>query len=172
MDNYIKLIFVFAILLIVYSCSNKKEVENANQPKKTVFKNVTTKQAASFVSISTKIASLPRYDFYKIKDPFVSPIAAKPAKHPNVPVKPAKPTERYELEKYRLLGIVVEKKVRTAIFEDPDGKGWVVKEGMTLGNEGFRAKKITPNGVLFEEVGKDATGKKKGSEIFISIKKN
>ncbi len=166
--------FLALLAVILTSCGEKgQDTQSASAPKKAVLTNMTSKQAASFESISAKIASLPKYDFYRVKDPFFSPVVQQSVKQvkSGVAAKNLKPTQKFEIEKYKLLGVVTEKKTKAAIFEDPDGKGWVLKEGMQIGNEGFKIKKISPEGVTVEEVVVDESGRKKSSEMFISIKK-
>lgn len=163
------------IMFFLFSCENKKEeAKNISVPSsKATFKNITTKFAVTFEGISSKIAALPKFDFYKVKDPFFSHIVQLSVKQTKTvsTIKNLKPTQKFELEKYKLVGVVVNKKARTAIFEDPDGKGWVMKEGMHVGNEGFKIKKIIPDGVIVEEIITDSLGKHKSNERLISLKK-
>lgn len=173
-----ELLFFFAVSLIVlvlFSCeTQKEEAKNISvSSSKITFKNITTKSSVTFEGISSKIAALPKFDFYKVKDPFYSPIAQASVKQTKTVAafKNLKPTQKFELEKYKLVGVVVNKKAHTAIFEDPDGKGWVLKEGMYIGNEGFKIKKIIPDGVIVEEIITDSFGKHKSNERLISLKK-
>lgn len=171
----LKSLIVLSSFCLILSCGEKVTTEDKNlpaSPKKPVLNNISGK-VVSFVSISSKIASLPKYDFYQVKDPFFSPIIQQSVKQTKsgVKVKNLKPTQKFEIDKYKLLGVMVDKKTRAAIFEDPEGKGWVLKEGMQIGSEGYKIKKITQEGVLAEEIVVDAAGKKKSTEIFISIKK-
>lgn len=167
---------LFLVTFLLFNCGEKKEDDSgaSQTQKKAAMTNMTTKTKPLFEGISSKIAALPKFDFYKAKDPFFSPIvqqSVKQTKGGATPLKNLKPTQKFELEKYKLLGVIIDKKSKAAIFEDPDGKGWVLKEGMQIGNEGFRIKKINSDGVTVEEVTLDVSGKKKSSEVFISIKK-
>lgn len=162
------------MLCFIFSCGEKVTEDKNLQvsTKKPVLSNITGK-VVSFVSISSKIASLPKYDFYQVKDPFFSPIVQQNVKQTKsgAAIKNLKPTQKFEIDKYKLLGVMIDKKAKAAIFEDPEGKGWVMKEGMQIGSEGYKIKKISKDGVLVEEIVMDAAGKKKSTEIFISIKK-
>jgi len=174
MKSFLNTLTICFVFILTFSCGDKGEQEKGTVtvPKKAALTNMTSKPAV-FTSISSKIANLPKFDFYKVKDPFFSPIVQQSVKQTKggVTAKNLKPTQKFEIDKYKLLGVMIDKRAKAAIFEDPDGKGWVLKEGMQIGSEGFRIKKITADGVVAEEVVTDASGKKKSSEIFISIKK-
>jgi len=169
------LIILIIILLLMIACEKQPQNQPATapaSPQSQAMKNITSKPEVSFQTISAKLASMPRYNFYGMKDPFYTPIIQTQVKQ----VKPKKqrvaPTEKYEIEKYNLIGILVNKKVKSAIFEDPEGKGWVVKEGAPIGQEDAKIKKITSDGVYIEEIVVDERGKEKKSERFIPIKKS
>lgn len=173
MRRLIHVLILLCFVSLLIACGERKEEGIKPVEKKMPMKNITSKPQNVFQSISAKVANLPKFDFYAIKDPFYSPIVQQSVKMTKAAkvTKSSKPMEKFELEKYKLLGVVVERKTRAAIFEDPDGKGWVLKEGMNIGNEGFRIKKITSDGVLLEGLVESAEGKKKVTEVFISIKK-
>ncbi|MCX7991302.1 MAG: pilus assembly protein PilP [Proteobacteria bacterium] len=169
-----RLILVFLVfVLVVVSCGENKVQDQTNlkQDVKATMANITSKPSITFQTISAKLANMPRYNFYAIRDPFYTPLIKTEVKQ----VKPKKqkpsPTERYELDKYKLIGIMTNKKIKSAIFEDPEGKGWVVKEGAPIGQEDARIKRISAEGVYIEEVIIDDKGKEKKNEIFIPIKK-
>lgn len=168
-----KIILVFSVLLlIVFSCGEKNIQEQSPQPaNKPTMSNITSKPAITFHTISAKLANMPRYNFYAIKDPFYTPLAQTQIKQVRPKKQKTGPTERYELDKYKLIGIMMNKKIKSAIFEDPEGKGWVVKEGAPIGQDDARVKKIAPEGVYIEEVIIDDRGKEKKNELFIPIKK-
>ncbi len=169
-------LLTFIIFLIIISACDKQAQDGGQNapasPKIEAMKNITSKPAISFQTISAKLASMPRYNFYGIRDPFYTPIVQTQLKQIRPKKQRTAPTEKYEIEKYNLIGILVNKKVKSAIFEDPEGKGWVVKEGAPIGQEDAKIKKITSDGVYIEEIVIDDRGKEKKSERFIPIKKS
>ncbi len=171
-----KAIYIFLLTVLVYACGeNKTESETKTSPPKPgVFKQATSKQVVDkFENISSKIASMPKYNFSSIKDPFYTVYLQAPTKEKKITQIKGKPlvTQKYELERYKLIGIMTRKQGGSAIFEDPEGKGWVLKEGNYIGSEGARIKKILTDAVVIEEPVIDASGKVKYVERSISIKK-
>jgi len=171
-----KAIYTLIFIVFIYSCGeNKTESETKTAASKAgIFKHSTSKQVAGkFENISTKIASMPKYSFSSIKDPFYTVYLQAPSKEKKITQIKGKPlaAQKYELERYKLIGIMTRKQGGSAIFEDPEGKGWVLKEGNYIGNEGAKIKKILSDTVIIEEPVIDASGKVKYVERTISIKK-
>ena len=171
--NITILVFLVAFLSLgMGKCKEKKadEVSVNKDPKSTAFANITGKQAAKFENISAKIANMPKLNFYLIKDPFYTVLIETKVKQIKASKVRTSPTQKFEIEKYNLIGVIIDKKSKGAIYEDPEGKGWVVKEGTPIGTEDAKVKKISVEGVVVEDIVYEA-GKPKPREIFIPIKK-
>ncbi len=168
--------FSLFIALILFHACKQESSDNATTPeKKSVFKASTSKntQQTTFHNLSSKIASMPKYSFSGIKDPFYTTLLqteTKEKKLTQIKGKPL-PTQKYEIDRYNLIGIMLRKQGSSAIFEDPEGKGWVLKEGSFIGNEGARIKSIKQDTVIIEEPVIDNSGKVKYVERSITIKK-
>lgn len=172
-----KLIFLtlFITFILFYACKQETSDTATTSEKKPVFKSTTSKniQSTTFQNLSSKIASLPKYSFSGIKDPFYTVLLqaeTKGKKLTQIKGKPL-PTQKYEIDRYKLIGIMLRKQGSSAIFEDPEGKGWVLKEGNFIGNEGARIKSIKQDSVIIEEPVTDNLGKVKYVERSITIKK-
>lgn len=173
-----RLILITLFMVISFSGACKQEATDtapAPQAKSSVFKGNTSKNvpAPSFQNLSSKIASMPKYSFSGIKDPFYTILLHTPTKEKKIVQIKGKPqpTQKYEIDRYKLIGIMMRKQGSSAIFEDPEGKGWVLKEGSFIGNEGARIKKIQQDAVIIEEPVSDNLGKVKYVERSITIKK-
>lgn len=165
------ILFSFMFLFCMGACGEKKEAQPVAKPDaKAGFGNITGKQTVAFENISAKIAAMPRLNFYQTKDPFYTALIETKVKQIKAVKERAHPTQKFEMEKYNLIGVIIDKKGKSAIFEDPEGKGWIVKEGTPIGNEDAKVKKISADGVTVEEVVYEAD-KPKFKERFISIKK-
>jgi type IV pilus assembly protein PilP len=70
----------------------------------------------------------------------------------------ALPIQNYDVNKFRLSGIVAGLKENRALIIDPLGKGYVVKAGMLIGNNKGRITKITNNAVDVLEQFRDENG--------------
>lgn len=79
------------------------------------------------------------------------------------------PLQRYELSQLKLIGIVANISVPRAMFEDPTGKGWIVKHGALIGRHSGRIKKINTDSVIILEEYQDRAGKLVLSEITIKL---
>ncbi|MCX7770477.1 MAG: pilus assembly protein PilP [Proteobacteria bacterium] len=176
-ENRALIISLIITFLMFYAC--KKETTETPQapsaPKKQAFSGTTSKSLSSptFQNLSAKIASMPKYSFSGVKDPFYTILLQTPTKDKKITQIKGKPqaTQKYEIDKYKLIGIMLRKQGSSAIFEDPEGKGWVLKEGSFIGNEGARIKKIQQDSVIIEEPVGDHLGNVKYVERSISIKK-
>lgn len=107
-------------------------------------------------------------DFSSKRDPFKpflqAPVAQQPQKSASgKPVKAslmdALPIQRFDVEKFTVNGIITGLKQNSALIMAPDKKGYVVREGMLIGSNNGRVKRITTSSVEVEEVFKDDSGK-------------
>ncbi len=72
---------------------------------------------------------------------------------------PRTPLERYTLQELKLVGILwSEVKRPEAIIEDPAGKGYTVRPGTHIGDQGGRVTRITKDAVLVEARTVDVLG--------------
>jgi Tfp pilus assembly protein PilP len=83
-----------------------------------------------------------------LRDPFRKPPskAAFGAEGGNIP-----PLERYELDRYKLVGVITGPRKNKALITDPDGKMHVVSEAMFIGTRHGKITHIRPGQILVEE---------------------
>lgn len=121
------------------------------------------------------------------RDPFKPLIEKKPIIAEKVSGRPEKvkgPLEKFELNQYRLIALMVVKGTPTAMVKAPDGKSYTVKVGEYIGMNDGRVKNIetkiididenglrvekSPDRIVVEEIGIDSyTGKKVKENRFI-----
>jgi type IV pilus assembly protein PilP len=158
---YLLLVSLVGVLLIPGGC-NKKEQPPPPPPAQTkpVVKAQppVQKQQSSAKISGHLVASL---DFTNRKDPF------KPYAAPQVPaIRPAAstrttdllPIQIYDVSKFKVAGIIVGLKENTALVVDPAGKGYVVKEGMLIGNNDGKISKVTASSLEVAESYRDDNG--------------
>jgi len=103
-------------------------------------------------------------DFTKRRDPF-RPYVQAPAVQPSAAGKVAKPArdllpiQSFDTESFKVSGIIAGLRENSALVIDPKGKGYVVREGMLLGSNDGRIKRITASTVEVEENYRDDGGK-------------
>ena len=78
-------------------------------------------------------------------------------------------TEAYELEQYRLTGLITGTSQPKAMVEDPSGRGHVVRIGSHLGKNGGRLVRISNVAIVVLEEARDPTGKRMRVPITIKL---
>jgi len=68
-----------------------------------------------------------------------------------MPDFPITPLTRVDLSQLKLTGIILAETGNKALVEEASGKGYVVKEGMYIGNKAGTVLKISKNGILVDE---------------------
>ena len=116
-------------------------------------------------------------DFTAKKDPF-KPFATEPAAQ-QAKAKPAAmastedllPIQRYDVNKFRVSGIIAGLKENTALIIDPAGRGYVVREGMLIGNSDGRISRITSSSIEVVEHYRDDNGHNRKRTIMLTLPK-
>lgn len=72
---------------------------------------------------------------------------------------PRTPLERIALSQLKLVAIILSEKGNTALMEERNGKGWVVKKGTYIGINSGKIIEISKGKIVIEEQIKDITGK-------------
>jgi len=103
-------------------------------------------------------------EFTNRRDPFrpyVQVMTQQPAtgKIGRTRVKDPLPIQTFDTEKFRVTGIITGLKENSALVIDPSGKGYVVREGMQIGNNDGYVKRVTSFAVEVEESFRDDNGR-------------
>lgn len=69
-------------------------------------------------------------------------------------------TEKFELDQYRLTGLVTGTSQPQAMVEDPDGMGYVLRVGARLGKNGGRVTRIAVDQIVVTEEFRAPTGER------------
>jgi type IV pilus assembly protein PilP len=116
-------------------------------------------------------------DFSNKKDPF-KPFASEPpptqqTTRPGAAARRGNllPIQSYDVNKFRISGIITGLKENTALIIDPAGKGYVVREGMLIGINDGRINRITPSAIEVIEQKRDEKGHLRKSTIKLSLPK-
>jgi type IV pilus assembly protein PilP len=155
---------ILLLLLALAGCS-KKEVQApspATSPKVEPAKVLPMPPVQKQTSSATRATSITgaQFDFSTKKDPFKPFIAAKAA----VPVaenlgKNLLPIHKFDVNQFRVIGVVTGGKENQAMVVDPNGKGYVLKTGMTIGKSEARVTAITSRGIEILEQFRDDNGR-------------
>lgn len=103
-------------------------------------------------------------DFTNRRDPFrpfLQIAVQKPAagKVTRGKVRDPLPIQSFDADKFRVSGIITGLKENSALVIDPAGKGYVIKEGMQIGNNDGYVKRVTNSTVEVEESFRDDNGR-------------
>lgn len=117
-------------------------------------------QASSALRISAPPVN--QFDFSNKKDPF-KPFVAVVIKSSPDSIKKALqnslPIHSFEVNQFKLIGIITGGRENQAMVTDPGGKGYVLKTGMTIGRNNGKIVSITSKGVDVVEQFKDESGR-------------
>jgi type IV pilus assembly protein PilP len=129
--------------------------------------------------ISSASAAAPQLDFSRRNDPFkpfapvIAPVPVpKGDQHSVHPAADQLPIQSFEVSKFKVAGIIAGLTANRALILDPNGKGYVVQEGMLIGSSNGRITRITSTSVEVAESFKDERGRlKKRTTVLLLAKK-
>ena len=145
-------VFIFTGLV---GCSD--EPASTPQPQATKVKKPPVKQVAA---PEVKVEEEKEAEFVYVtdgrRDPFV-PLSRirKPIETSN---EPATPLQSYDISQFRLAGVIVGKGASKAMVIAPDGKSYILSEGIKIGKNSGVVISITGDAVLVEEKYYDFSG--------------
>ena len=171
-------VLLVAALLVSSGCKKKTppppppppQQQAAVKPVKPVQGQVSSVKPAqpgeSLLNFSTK------------KDPFKPFIVEPPAQGPAGKRTSADarrgdllPIQSYDVNKFRISGIITGLKENTALIIDPAGKGYVVRAGMLIGINDGRINRITPTAIEVIEQYRDDNGHLRKRTIVLTLPK-
>ncbi len=109
------------------------------------------------------------YDPTGKRDPFQPFIAAQTPVKPVGEEIPATPLQKYDLSQLRLVAIIVGAGDGSAMVEDSEGKGYIIKKGVYVGANFGKVKSVLKDRVIIEERYKDYTGQVREKEIILRL---
>lgn len=127
------------------------------------------------VSSATKEGTAPRrFDFTAKRDPFKSFVA--PAQKADKLAAPAPvrwsggiPLQSYDVQQFKVIGLIAGLKENRGMVVDPTGKGYVVKEGMEIGRNNGRIVKITATSIEVLEQYRTDSGRTKKQIVRLTL---
>ena len=178
------IVYSFVIVVSLVACKKNEpapDVKNISPKPVAVPVNQQVKPVQSVASSSKINLSTPKidnngnqFDFSNKKDPFKPGIVAKnsvtqASSDANRPTISVLPIHSFDVSQFRLIGIISGAKDSQAMVIDPNGKGYVVKQGMTIGKNEGRIVAITALGVDVLEQFKDDNGRIRKENIRITL---
>jgi type IV pilus assembly protein PilP len=179
-NNRIYILVALVTVASLASGCNKKESSPVVVPPASEQPKVPVKAVQKPVSSSTvKLVPAPltsQFDFSGKKDPFKPDSSLLVANAPvsddlKKTLRGGLPIHSFDVSQFRLIGIVTGAKENQAMVVDPNGKGYVLKPGMTIGKNDGKITAINISGVDVVEQFKDDGGRVRKENIRISLPK-
>jgi type IV pilus assembly protein PilP len=82
---------------------------------------------------------------------------------------PSTPLQKYDLNQLKLVAIIVGTGEGSAMVQDSEGKGYIIKKGVYVGTNFGKVKTVLKDRVIIEERYKDYTGQVKEKEIILRL---
>ena len=156
-NKMIMAVGLVAFLMMSAAGCGKKDVPPPDAAKSAA----KSKPAVQGRSSSAKApATQERYDFAGKKDPFRSYVVVTKAKLPLPPISEKHlPIQQFEVNQFKVLGIITGLVENRAMVLDPAGKSYVIKDGSLIGPHNGRVQKITPTSIEVTEQYREDSGK-------------
>jgi type IV pilus assembly protein PilP len=164
-------------LLGIQGC-NKNEQQQNQAPVVKPVSETANQQVQAVQKPASSSHTLPappvnQFDFSTKKDPFkpyvIIQAPAATSGTPKSDLKSALPIHSFDVSQFKLIGIVTGGKENHAMVTDPNGKGYVLKAGMTIGKNDGRITAVTNSGVEILEQFKDDNGRVRKEHITITL---
>ena len=170
-------ITALGIAAFLSGCNKKDQPPVAVPPVVAPVAQQLAKPVQKPVSSTVKLAPPPsgnQFDFSNKKDPFKPLVLAKVAATPSSDelkkaLKDGLPIHAFDVSQFKLIGIVTGGKENQAMVVDPNGKGYVLKTGMSIGKNDGRIISITAGGIDVLEQFKDDNGRVRKENIKITL---
>lgn len=152
-----------AVACLLAACGNKDVGPAAPEAPKTVKK-------ATSAATPQQDAS-PQFSYSPVgkRDPFYSYLAEVQSTNEVQTERKREATETFELDQYRLTGLVTGTAQPRAMVEDPDGKGHLITINSRLGKRGGIVTRISNEGIIVTEEFRTPTGDKVRVPITIKL---
>lgn len=152
---------------------NEQPAPPAPPPKTATSPQPKPVQKAVSSALRLQPAEVNQFDFSNKKDPFKPFVIVKPTQGPMAGgkrvVRDGLPIHSFDVSQFKLIGIVTGGRQSEAMVVDPNGRGYVIKVGMTIGKNDGQITSITNNGVDVLEQFRDDNGRVRKETIRITL---
>jgi type IV pilus assembly protein PilP len=176
-ERRVEIFFIFILVIIIglwAAGCDQLSLPGANKQQKAAPKAppAAPQQAATAPSALPEKEEVEHdyvYDPTGKRDPFQPFIAAQMPVMPTGEQIHVTPLQKYDLNELKLVAIIVGAGEGTAMVEDPEGKGYIIKKGVYVGTNYGEVKAVLKDQVIIEERYKDYTGQVKEKEIILRL---
>ena len=170
-------IVLLAIAVVFTGCNKKEQSATSAVPVAQPVVQQAAKPVLKPLTSSVKLVPAPlgnQFDFSSKKDPFKPFVVVKAISTPTPDdlkkaIFDGLPIHSFDVSQFRLIGMVTGGKENQAMVVDPNGKGYVLKVGMSIGKNDGRITSISAVGVDVLEQFKDDNGRVRKENIRITL---
>ena len=164
MKKDILIAVLIGITLIFSGCSGKKEAASVNS-----LSAAKTKGVQKLKPVTTQVEEQKKeYTVQGVRDPFQPYEIIKLEDLSKM--TPADILQTITLGQVSLVGVILGKDPK-ALVQDASNTGFIIKEGMLIGENSGIVTKISSNGVIIKQHFKDYMGKVNTREVVLTLKK-
>jgi type IV pilus assembly protein PilP len=182
--NSLLLALSLVLALLLPGCSKPAEPPKSPEPKPSAPPPAQPGAPAAAVQkpMSSAAQQPSGLDFSRRIDPFKpyapvvapAPAQGQPKSAEQSAARPAAdalPIQSFETGRFKVSGIIAGLRENRALLIDPNGKGYVVQEGMQIGMNNGRISRITAHSVEVMESFRDDKGKPRKRTIVLTLAK-
>ena len=173
----LSLVSAFVVLICASACNKDQPPSPVPAPAKaTQAVKVQPKPVQKVISSAVRMPAPPvnQFDFSGKKDPFKPFVAVKvaPSVSPETlgkAVRNALPIHSFDVNQFKLIGVITGARESQAMVTDPGGKGYVLKVGMSIGKNDGKITSISTRGVEVLEQFRDDNGRVRKENIILTL---
>ncbi len=160
------LCFLALLALAVFGCGAKETAQPTAMKRPAGSKPPVQGKRSS----ATSPPPQERLDFTGRKDPFRSYVVVTKAALP-LPSLSANqlPIQKYEVNQFKVIGIIAGLEENRAMVQDPGGSSYVIKEGSLIGSRNGRVTKILPRYIEVLEQYREENGKIRNRVVKLTL---
>ena len=173
-SNVLTISVVFLCTLLLSACGKKQTPEPppSATPKVVIVQPMPVQKQTSSVHLSPPPVN--RFDFSNKKDPFKPFVAVKAAQNTSPESlrrarRNSLPIHSFDVNQFKLIGIISSGRENKAMVTDPGGKGYVLKVGMLIGKNDGKIIAINSSGIEVLEQFKDDNGRVRKERIKLTL---
>lgn len=146
---------------------SEKMVQKVSSVNSDVKKNIEKVTIEAETNIEENVDKI-RSNLAGWRNPF-KPFITKVVEKNEDESRPKSPLEKYNVNELKLIAIIWGIKRPTAMIEDPDGIGYVIKKGTLVGDRKGKVVKISKDKVIVKERFRDLLGNSQVEEVALKL---
>ena len=173
-SNVARTICASVLLSFVIACSNEPGSPPVTPPPQKTVPAATAPAVASQPTVPVVEPQKYVYEVGNRRDPFAPVVSESSGDSGNGSDGlggVVTPLQQYEIDQFRVVGVIVGKGQPAAMVVAPDGKGYVLRKGLKIGKNNGTVVVITSVAVVIEEQSQDSSGNVLKNQVELKLTK-